>query len=270
MTNNPYAHILSSSKNSHLFKVLTLIISISISGHSFAADKVQKVISTGVERNDQASLSQEKIDKISDQTDDIVGEYKTVSKIVEGLNVYNKLLQKQIDAQRAEIDQLNYSIGQVKVIERQITPLMLRMLDGLEQFIELDVPFLLEERRNRVQRLKDLMERADVTSAEKFRSVLEAFQIETAFGRDSEAYKGILDLDGKSREVNFLRIGRIALLYQSYDAKVNGVWDQTQRQWVKLKAEEYRNHTSKGLKIARKQIAPELLMLPVAAAGGAQ
>jgi hypothetical protein len=80
----------------------------------------------------------------------------------------------------------------------------------------------------------------------------------------------MIDIDGKSREVNFLRIGRIALLYQSDDGKANGAWDQTQHKWVKLEAEEYRNHISKGLKIARKEIAPELLMLPVAVAGGAQ
>jgi methyl-accepting chemotaxis protein len=142
MKSNPYSQILLSSKTSYFLKILAIIIGISINGLSSAADKVQEVINTGVKRSEQASQSQEKIDKISDQTDDIVGEYKTVTKIVEGLNVYNKLLQKQLDAQQAEINQLNYSIDQVSVIERQITPLMLRMLDGLEQFIELDVPFL--------------------------------------------------------------------------------------------------------------------------------
>ncbi|MCZ6566032.1 MAG: DUF3450 domain-containing protein [Gammaproteobacteria bacterium] len=178
-------------------------------------------------------------------------------------------MQKQLDDQQAEMRQLKSSIEEVSIIERQITPLMLRMLSGLEQFIALDVPFLIEKRKKRVNRLKNLLSKADVTAAEKFRVVLEAFEIENEFGRTIEAYKGDLEVSGTPREVSFLRIGRVALLYQTPGGEYNGVWDQGNRKWVALKAEEYRNHIAKGLKMARKQVAPDLLMIPVSAAGGA-
>ena len=67
--------------------------------------------------------------------------FKAVNKEIDGLLVYNKQIEKQIANQDQEILDLNKAIDEVSVIERQITPLMLRMIDGLEQFVALDVPF---------------------------------------------------------------------------------------------------------------------------------
>ena len=100
----------------------------------------------------------------------MLSDYKIVLKEIEGLRVYNRQLEKQISNQEKEMAQLSSSIDEVTVIERQITPLMLRMIDGLEQFVELDVPFLLEERRDRIERLREIMDRADVAVSEKFLS----------------------------------------------------------------------------------------------------
>ena len=75
---------------------------------------------------------------------------------------------------------------------------------------------------------------------------------------------GSLELDGASREVDFLRVGRVALLYQTVDAEIYGRWDQASRSWIPLSA-EYRNQIRNGIKIARKQVAPNLLLLPVSA-----
>ena len=199
-----------------------------------------------------------------DEIGSLEQQYIAVMKEVEGLEVYNALLQKQLDSQTQEMADLNNSIDQVSVIERQVTPLMLKMIEGLEQFVELDVPFLIEERRNRVAFLGTLLERSDVTVAEKFRRLLEAYEIENDYGRTIEAYKGSLELDGAVREVDFLRIGRTALLYQTVDAEIFGMWDKSQGAWVSLPA-EYRNQIRSGIKMARKQVAPNLLILPIGA-----
>jgi hypothetical protein len=246
--------------------LLPVMLIATMPGMVFAADKVDTIVDTGVQRNENAKDTQKTIDNISDQTDKLASKYKRQLKVIEGLKVYNKLLQKQLDDQVAQMNDLKNSIDEVSIIQRQITPLMLRMVEGLEKFVNLDVPFLLDERHDRVQKLKETIGRADVTAAEKFRSVLEAFQIENEYGRTIEAYKGTLDIDGKARQVDFLKVGRIALLYQSVNGQENGVWDQKDRKWIKLKAAEYKNNISEGLKIARKQIAPDLLLLPVDAA----
>ena len=238
---------------------------------TFAQQKSDQIIQTGESRAAAAVQSQKNVDKIAEQTGDLNTQYKSVLKVVDGLKVYNSLLGRQLEGQRRDMAQLEKSIDEVSIIERQIVPLMMRMLDSVEQFVELDVPFLLDERRARIASKKALLEDPNVTSAEKFREVLEVFEIENEFGRTIESYDGSIDLgDGSAREVTFLRIGRIALTYQSLDGSLNGVWDQEQRGWVQLSPEEYKNHISRGLKVAKKQIAPDLLVVPVAAPGGAQ
>ncbi len=142
---------------------------------------------------------------------------------------------------------------------------MIKMLESLDIFIQADVPFLLDERNNRVQRLRDAVESANVTTAEKFRAVLEAYNIEGDYGRTIEAYSGTINLDGVNREVSFLKIGRIALIYQTADRQSNGVWDQTNRTWVNIEDEAFRNYIAKGLQIARDQVAPDIIMIPIVA-----
>lgn len=231
-----------------------------------AQDRIDQIIDTGVQRNDESRDSQQRVDKIAESTDKVVATYKRELKVIDGLKVYNALLQRQLDDQGTELQNLQESIEEVAVIQRQIVPLMLRMLENLGEFVELDAPFLIEERRNRVGRLLATMERSDVTAAEKFRAVIEAFQIENDYGRTIEAYRGTLD----GREVDFLRIGRVALMYQSMGGQHNGYWDKSSRSWQSLTEPEYRNYLSRGLQIARKQIAPDLMMIPVAAAEGTQ
>ncbi len=146
---------------------------------------------------------------------------------------------------------------------------MAQMVESLDQFVELDLPFLLPERRSRVAFLETLLERSDVTVAEKFRRVLEAYEIENDYGRTIEAYKDSLEFEGASREVDILRIGRIALLYQTVDAGAYGMWDRQKKEWTPLPA-AYRNQIREGIRVARRQIAPNLLLLPVAAPENAQ
>jgi len=101
--------------------------------------------------------------------------------------------------------------------------------------------------------------------AEKFRQVLEAYKIENEYGRKIDAYKGSVEIDGVERDVNFFRVGRVALLYQTTDTEVSGAWDQASRSWVKLDSGEYRNAIMKGLRIARKEASIDLMNLPISA-----
>ena len=227
-------------------------------------DEVLKpVVDSAAKINDSAATSQEKINGITDQIDSKLQQFKTLMKEIEGLEVYNTQLRKQINNQEQEMADLNAAIDEVSVVERQITPLMMRMIDGLEQFVELDVPFLPEERANRVADLRAMMDRADVAASEKFRRVMEAYQVEMDYGRTMEAYSGIHSINGQERDVEFLRLGRTALIYQTRDASMQGVWNKQTRQWEELDS-SYRTQITKGLRMAKKQLAPDLLMLPVA------
>jgi len=228
-----------------------------------AAGELAPVLAAEADKIEVAQASQQRIDKMVDETDDLETEYKQVTKELDGLKVYNEYLARQIADQVQELEDLRASIDRVSSMERQIMPLMIRMLDALDHFVELDVPFLHEERTHRVARLREIMDRADVSAAEKFRRITEAFQIEIDYGRTIEAYKDALEIDGATLEVNMLRLGRIGLYYQTADASVTGMWDAREKKWVSLKDGTSRNQVRQGLRIAEKQIAPDLLLLPV-------
>ncbi len=249
---------------------LLLLLSLCLAGISqLQAQNLGSVMSAQQQTDAAARESQQRVDQIVEQTRSLASEYSAVVKENDGLEVYNALLRKQVEAQNREISQLDDSMTKVTVIERQVIPLMMRMIDALEQFIALDSPFLMDERTERIASLRSMMERSDVTAAEKFRRVMEAYQIENDYGRTIEAYQGSQNVDGSDREVDYLRVGRVGLYYQTLDTQYSGAWDQQSRQWVAL-GNESRGQIRDGLRIARKQTAPDLLMLPVSAPEVAQ
>ena len=248
-----------------LSAALGALMSVSLSASVFAQTNVDQVTEEGKQRADAGAAEQRRVEQIANQTDDLLAEYNTLAKVVDGLVTYNSLLQRQVNNQEAEMQALAESIDNVALIERQIIPMMTRMLDALEEFIELDTPFLLNERRERLERLRGMMERSDVSSAEKFRRVIEAYQIENDYGRTIEAYKGTVPIDGNPQEVDFLRIGRVSLAYQSVGGAHTGAWDTATRPWVELDPADFKNQVAHGLRVARKQVAPDLLVVPVPA-----
>jgi Protein of unknown function (DUF3450) len=247
--------------------IAVLVVSGTLGGAVAAvqASTLDSILAVGKSKNDAARASQTKIDKLADETRDLLTDYKTVTKQVDGLKVYNARLQRQIDNQTLRLGEIDESIDQVTIISRQMTPLVIRMIDGLAKFVELDVPFHMQEREQRIAFLRANLDRSDVSVAEKFRQVLEAYKIENEYGRKIDAYKGNVEIDGVARDVNFLRVGRVAFVYQTTDTEVSGAWDQSTRSWVPLSRGEYRNAIMKGLRIARKEASIDLMNMPIAA-----
>jgi hypothetical protein len=189
-------------------------------------------------------------------------EYEQLLRTNEGLEAYNALLERQIAAQEVTRAELQEAIGRVPDLERQIPPLIERMVEGLRQFVELDIPFLLDERTDRLERLEALAESGNVDDAEKFRRVLEAWEIENNYGRDVSAYSTLLDVGGVNQTVDVLRVGRVGLFYQTQDLDSQGAWDPRSNQWVVL-GSEHRNSIRQALRMALNQVAPEQVLLPI-------
>jgi len=256
--------MLNNRKITCLMSSVFIFVLAGLSTQAFAAS-INEVMQEGEARADAGATAQQQIDSVADQTEKIINDYRTVTKVVDGLKVYNSLLRTQLDNQQDEMQALTDSIANVALIERQIVPLMTRMVDALDEFVQLDTPFLVKERSARIDRLREVLERSDVSAAEKFRIVLEAYQIENDYGRTIEAYKGSTEINGNQLEVDFLRIGRVALLYQTVGGEHTGAWDGSKKAFVELPPETYQKQVLDGLKIARKQVAPDLLVVPVSA-----
>ncbi len=252
--------------------VLTTAISAGalFAGVAHADKKIDAVLKVSQAKTSVAQASQRRIDKVQEETASLLQKFKKTNKQIQGLRVYNARLEKQLANQLKLVKELDQSIANVTVIERQIQPLILRMLEGLEQFVALDVPLYPGERADRMAMLQDNQNRADISVAEKFRQVLEAYGIEAEYGRTIHNYTDTLEVGGVEREVDIFAVGRIAVMYQTKDGKFAGTWDQSQRAWVALDAGKYRSSISKGIKIAKKQASYDVMSLPVLAPGAAQ
>jgi regulator of replication initiation timing len=218
--------------------------------------------------NADSAKSQNRVSGLARQTQDLLTEYRGVVRETESLRIYNDNLQRVVDDQRNEVESINRQLAGLEATNRGVVPLMLEMIVALEQIVEADVPFRIEERRARVERLQNMMDQAEVTASEKYRRVMEAYQSELEFGRTTEAYSDTLPTTGQT--VDFLRVGRALLVYQTSDNSVTGWFNPRTRVFEELDDDRFRLEVKEGLAIARNEKAPNLVMLPVPGPEAAQ
>ncbi len=214
-----------------------------------------------------AARSQLRISQLADETTELLGEYRLVLQQLDRVRIYNDNLAALVADQEAEAADIRQQLDDFTDTEQGIVPLMFSMINALEQFIELDMPFQLDERVDRVRRLRDNMNSAEITISEKYRQIMDAYLVETDYGRTVEAYIDTLEIEGAPTQVDILRVGRVVLAYQTPDRTATGYYDLDTRSWEPL-SDDYRAAVTQGLRIARRQAAPDLLRLPVHAAGG--
>lgn len=231
---------------------------------ALAQQGVQEAIDTQTATQQASVEVQQRINELDDQTREMLNEYRATMSQVADLEAYNQQLDRLVATQNVELVDYERQFQEIETTKRQILPLIIRMLDVLGEFVAIDIPFLPEERNLRIDELQKLMERPDVLTSEKFRRVTEAYQIELDYGHTIEAYEGEIDVGSEAKTVAFLRYGRLGLYYMTLDGLTIGHWDNQQDEWVELD-DEYRSSLDRALRIARKQLPPDLTRLPVPA-----
>jgi hypothetical protein len=226
------------------------------------APKLSAVVDEQNAADREAKQVQQHIDQLDDETDKLLAQYRTLTAEAESFNAYAAQLGTQVQSQLDEIANTNHELSEIETTTREVMPLMQKMLDTLGRFVELDVPFLLEERTKRVDGLKEMMSRADVSVSEKYRRIVEAYVVEMEYGRTIEAYEGKLAGDDP-RTVQLLRIGRLSLMYQTMDGKETGYWDADKKAWVV--DNHYQHPFREGVHVAKKLGAPDILHAPIPA-----
>jgi len=225
-----------------------------------APSDIMLQIENNIKGNQQSQI---KINSLNDNTRELFQTFQSELKLVEGLQVYNAQLSQQVDAQQNDINTLDESIDTVTHVERQLMPLMLRMIESLEKFVVLDLPFSMAERNERIVFLQDAMISPDLSVSEKLRQVLEAYQVEMQYGSAIEAYQDSIFVEGQKLEVDILRVGRTSLYYQTLDKKQSGLYNLEVAKWKEVST-DFNNTIREGIRIARKQLPANIMMLPIA------
>jgi hypothetical protein len=176
---------------------------------------------------------------------------------------YNVQLEQQLGSQQLEIAALEEQVAALDATAVDVQPMLQRMFDELVQFVANDVPFLKPDRDRRIETLRELMARVDASPSEKFRRLIEAYQIEMEYGRQLSAYRQTLP-DG--REAEMVRLGRVTLMYRVMEGGETGYWDNERKQFVA--APELSAEIQEALSIAKEERAPDLIRVPVPAPQG--
>jgi len=241
--------------------LLFLFVALPASGPLVAQTPQQAEAAQRAVQQDLAE-AQADIDALDDETRELLLAYRSELARLDRLNDYNANLQVMLDSQAEEARQLERDLLALEDLRRNLVPLMLDMQEALADFVQLDKPFLVDERAARVAALADLQGRADVNLAEKYRRLIEAYIIETEYGQSLEAWEGRLELDGTPRTVEFLRLGRTAIYYLTLDHQRAGYWDADGGRWSALDGRHV-DSIVKAVRVARRQAPPDLLDLPL-------
>ncbi len=253
---------LEDSRRMNLYPLRSLAAAVLLSSTPLLAAPLDAALDESQRLAVEAKASQARIEQLDDASREMLGEYRNALQQAEALKGYNQQLQELVVAQRQELAGYQEQLDGIERTQEAVTPQMRRMVEVLGEFIAADLPFLPDERSDRLAQLQDLLPRADVSLAEKYRRILEAYQVESDYGRTLEAWRGELPVDGGSRSVEFLRLGRVMLYFQTLDGHESGWWNPQKRSWVALDSSA-RRPLHQAIAIARQEQAPALLDLPV-------
>ena len=213
--------------------------------------------------NTASAQSQTRISHSADSTLSLRSDIEQLEEEVKNLDVYRKHLEALVKDQHSELSNIDQQISDIEQTRQGVVPLMYKMIDGLKQTVKNDKPIRIEQRNLRIEKLETMMTVANVSDAEKYRRILEAYQIELDYGIKLGVYQGKITLDDdKTIEVNILYLGRISLIARNFNQDKYWAWEQKEKAWTLLDS-SLNSDLNHAYAVANKDVAPSLLTLPV-------
>jgi hypothetical protein len=226
--------------------------------------QLEEALRTAKSSTAASAASQARVEQNDDDADSMVREYRAVLQQIDNIQLFVDKQDIYLKSQAKEIGSLNNQLANVENIKRGMVPMMLRMTAAIEDSINGDMPFLMNERQARLQRLKDVLANPNVSPAEQYRQVLNIYKIEVAYGQGLDSYEGPHPTkDGM--KVDYLRYGRLALVYMTKDEKDIGYFDMSDRTWKDVPGNQALS-IRQAIRVANEEAAPEVVIAPMTGA----
>lgn len=223
--------------------------------------KVQKKMAVAIEREAQA---QKKADDWSVSKEDLINEIRDLKTRVTWLQYQRQKHETYVQGLKDNISRLEAKKLEARKVREQLEPYLEEVVDRLEKLIAADLPFLSEERQQRLMFLRNTMNDYHLSLGEKLRRVFEALQVEATYGKMVTASEATLDIEGSETQVTIFRLGRVAMFYQSLDGEKIGRWNRETKKWEPL-SKDFERDIRRALEMARRERSVQLIQLPLGA-----
>ncbi len=206
--------------------------------------------------------TQKQEERWRDEKEKLVASYEKLESAQVLLRKHRNELQESVQDARQRVAEKEKQLADIGQISFRIKPFLENLVAQLRQHVADDLPFLPEERAQRIQRLDELMKDPDVAVSEKYRKVMEALLVEGEYGNTIEVYQQTITVGNVEMLVNIFRLGRISLFYQTLDQHQCGVFDVAAGGWKPLHA-GFNRDIGAAVDIGSKRKPVELLSLPL-------
>jgi Protein of unknown function (DUF3450) len=211
-------------------------------------------------------VTQKELDQWSAEKVELVGRMRSARSSVEWLQERKSAEEARVESLEGRISELRRRLEEADRLEGSMQDTLLIILSRVEQSVDRGLPFLPEERDNRLRQVRTELARPDFTAAEKLRRVLEVLQVEADYANNAEVYQGRIEVGGQELYADILRIGRMALFWQTPDLERVGTYDHSTSEWVELPGGEKRN-IGRAIEMATRMRPVELIDLPLGKIG---
>ncbi|WP_159084296.1 DUF3450 domain-containing protein [Dongshaea marina] len=251
--------------------MLKFLISLALIGLAFGlsicrADPLQQALQIQQQTNQQSRALQQEISRQDEKRQEMRAELAQL-KVQQGQwSIYNHYLKKQGEDQLKRKQQLTHQLDELSTTRAELVPLMEQMISQLELFVQQDIPLHRQARLARVQLLSKMMGRSDLSIAEKYRQVSQAYQQELHYGNSVTTYQSAFKTpQGDMLQANYFHFGRLLLAVQTLDASRGWRWDAAKQRWIALENEQ-NDEIAQAIHSLKSQQPLSLLKLPLLAA----
>ena len=244
------------------FTVAFLFFLIAMQAQSKAGSEADKIQERVVKTIEVRQETQKKEDAWAGKKAELTARYRSLIYGNKHLEKVKEKTGQRRNSQKDLVDEAKRKIEESARIKEELQSCLESIITRLEEFIKRDLPFLPEERSDRLALIKETLASPDKPAAEKYRRVMEALQIETGYGHTVEVYQDTVDLDSRPVLVDILRLGRLSLFCQTPDGKVVGHYDRALKRWISLSS-GYRRDINKAVEMARHERTIDLVRLPI-------
>jgi hypothetical protein len=171
-------------------------------------------------------------------------------------------LSARLAEKASSIAAMEDELAALAAVDARLQPWLEQTVERLAEQVRRDLPFLADERRRRIEALRQAVSAPENGSGEKFRRLMEALMVEAEYGSLVEVRRRKIDLEGRAMVADVLRLGRLAYFCQAPDRSASAFYDPVEKRWTRL-AKAHDGEIRRAIEMGAKRRSVELLFLPL-------